>query len=77
MWLIHIDKKQKPIIMSIEISQIVKDVSTEGLKSLLKELPHVAMNTIEGREELEAVMQHNLDDGLIDEIELIIVLDGE
>jgi hypothetical protein len=59
------------------MNSIIKEISTEGLMSVLRSLDHVVIETIETREDAESVIQCNLDDGLLDEIELIIVLSGE
>jgi hypothetical protein len=59
------------------VSELVRSVSYEGLLSILINLDHVVMSTIECREDAEHVIQCNLDDGLLDEIELMIVLSGE
>lgn len=61
----------------MNISKEVKLLSTEGIVSILNEHSHVILDTIEGREELEQVLQINLNDGLIDEIEVLTVISGE
>jgi len=61
----------------MNISKEVKLLSTEGIVSILSEHSHVILDTIEGREELEQVLQINLNDGLIDEIEVLTVISGE
>ena len=59
------------------MNELIKQISDEGLLSILSDLDHVVMSTIESREDMEGVIQCNLDSGLLDEIELMIVLSGE
>ena len=56
-----------------------KKLSDEGLLSILMnpEHSHIHLYGDESREELEQILQHNIDDNLIDEIEIITVLSGE
>ena len=59
------------------MNTLIKQLSTEGLRSILEDHSHIAINTLHNREDYEQVLQINLNDGLIDEIELITVLSGE
>jgi len=59
------------------VSSVLQDLSTEGIRSILSEYDHVRMETIEDREVAQQVAQHNINDGLIDEIEFMIALSGE
>ena len=52
-------------------------ISTQGLFNILSGLDHVVMSTVESREDAEGVIQCNLDEGLLDEVELLIELSGE
>lgn len=55
----------------------IKHLSTEGIVNILSGYPHVQLDTIDTREELEEVLQLNIDADLIDEIEVILELSGE
>lgn len=61
----------------MEIDKVITELSTKGLISLLNEYEHIRLETIEGREELNAVAQCNLDTDEIDYIEFLTVLSGE
>lgn len=59
------------------MNNLIKQISTKGLFNILRDLDHVVIETIETREDAEGVIQCNLDSGLLDEIELLIELEGE
>lgn len=59
------------------MNELISKLSTEGLFNILRNLDHVVIETIETREDAEGVIQCNLDDGLLDEVELLIELEGE
>ena len=61
----------------IEVSEVLQKLSTVGIRSILSEYDHVQMSTIRSRDDCEQVAQHNINDGLIDEIEFMIALSGE
>jgi len=69
----------------MEIDKSVQKLSYEGCLSILEDLPHVVLSSIfdcvdskeDATESMKAVIQCNLNDGLLDEIEILIVLSGE
>lgn len=64
---------------NVQVTDSVKKLSDEGLLSILTnpEHNHIHLYGDESRDELEQILQHNLNDDLIDEIEVITVLSGE
>lgn len=54
----------------------ILNLSTTEIVSLLSEYDHIRFDTIETRKELNEVLQLNINDGLIDEIELLIIESG-
>lgn len=59
------------------IQDNIKQLSDSGLISILEEAEHVQLITLNTREDFENVLQININEGLIDEIEILIVLSGE
>ena len=60
-----------------KICSTLKNLSTEGIISILSEHEHISIRTIIGRTDAEQVAQININEGLIDEIEFITALNGE
>ncbi len=61
----------------MNVLQSIKQLSTEGLINILSNHSHVNVDSCEGREELEEVLQININEYLIDEIEVLLELSGE
>ncbi len=61
----------------MQISDSIKQLSTSGIVNILSLYSHVRIETIDTREELEQVLQLNVNEGLIDEIDIILELSGE
>ncbi len=59
------------------VSASVKKLSVSGLINILSSHSHVNLATCESKMELQECLQCNLNDGLIDEIEVILELSGE
>ena len=66
------------------ISKEVLKLSFTGCKSILEDLNHVSMNSFnccdtkqERLQLMKQVIQININEGLLDEIEVLIVLSGE
>jgi hypothetical protein len=59
------------------ITESITKLSTTGIVNVLSNYSHVRLFNDESREELEQILQLNLNDGLIDEIDVIIELSGE
>ena len=60
-----------------EIKDMIEELSDVGLLSILRSHEHIHLYGDESREELEQILRLNVEDGLIDEIEIITVLSGE
>jgi hypothetical protein len=60
-----------------KICSTLKNLSTEAIMSILSEYKHISIRTITDRTDAEQVAQININEGLIDEIEFIIALNGE
>lgn len=63
--------------INMEINKEIKETSMQGIINILSGHDHVKLFGDESREELEQILQLNINDGLIDEIELILELSGE
>lgn len=61
----------------MQILNSIKQLSTSGIVNILSNHPHVILDSIDTREELEQVLQLNVNEDLIDEIEIILELSGE
>lgn len=68
----------------MQLDENVSKLSYEGCVSILKELKHVVMSSFndcsskkESLQLMKEVIQINLDNGTLDEIEIIITLSGE
>ncbi len=61
----------------MEILNSIKELSTQGIINILSSHKHVNIDTCETVQELQEVLQCNINDGLIDEIEIILELSAE
>lgn len=68
----------------MEIDKNISELSYQGCISILKDLPHVVMSSFydcdtksEAHQLMKEVIQINLDNGKLDEIEIILTLSGE
>lgn len=59
------------------IQASITELSTQGIINILNEASHVSLFGDEDRTELEEILQLNINDGLIDEITIILELSGE
>jgi hypothetical protein len=70
---------------NFKISESVQKLSFEGCVSILEDIDHVVMNSFydlsqtkkESLKEMKEVIQININNGFLDEIEILIVLSGE
>ncbi len=65
--------------MKNKIDSILKELSEQGLRNVLKHHKHITLDAWgkDSKEELEQIAQCNLEEDLIDEIEFIIELYNE
>lgn len=68
----------------MQVNSNIQKLSYEGCVNILSELKHVVMSSFndcndkdEAHELMKQVIQHNLNDGLLDGIEILITLSGE
>jgi len=61
----------------MSINKSIKQLSNEGLLSILNSKDWICLDENTTRIEGEQILQLNIDNGLIDEIEILIVLEGE
>jgi hypothetical protein len=61
----------------MEIDANIKQLSDEGLLSILNGKNWINLDTETTREEAEEILQLNINNDLIDEIEVLTVLSGE